>query len=88
MTNGQKRRQDFDERTEKKTLIELDSVYAHLRALVEGEPGDYRHAIVGLLPECQPAPVEIREKLPDLADLHDEQVKQAWARYGYAEGPK
>lgn len=83
MTHGQKRRQEFDLELDERNAAELASVYAHLRALVASEPGDMRHALVGLLPECQFAGVELRDKLPNLAERKDRLAQAAWAKYGY-----
>lgn len=85
MTHGQKRRQDFDIQQDERNAAELDAVYAHVRALVAGEVGDIRHALVGLLPECQFASDELRAKLPNLAARQDQLAQAAWAKYGYGE---
>lgn len=73
-----------------KLANELDSTYAHLRAVIslcEGaDVAAIRHRLVGLLPEVQPPSSELRERLPDLAARRDATVREAWAEYGY-EGP-
>jgi uncharacterized Zn finger protein (UPF0148 family) len=71
---------------------EIDSVYAHLRAVVENcrQTGDVeaiRHQLVGLLPEVQPASEGLRERFPEVADLRDRQAREAWVRYGYPSKP-
>jgi hypothetical protein len=74
--------------------IELDSTYAHLRAVVENckhVPVEaIRHQLVGLLPECQEMEPDLikrlREKdLGHLADRHQALVRDNWAEYGYGE---
>lgn len=93
MTSGQKRRQDFDEKMELRTMDELDTTYAHLRAVVENckrqnDPEAIRHQLVGLLPECRELDPERAQALRDtghgdLVDLHNAKVAESWAEYGY-----
>lgn len=68
---------------------ELDSIYAHLRAVIENckhSPVEtIRHQLVGLLPEVQPLAQELRDKFPDLAARQDEAVREAWKGYGYGD---
>ncbi|MEA2492800.1 MAG: hypothetical protein QOJ29_711 [Thermoleophilaceae bacterium] len=69
---------------------QLDSLYAHLRAVIENckttDAAAIRHQLVGLMPGTQPASAELREKMPDLAALQDQRVRETWAEYGYPEG--
>ncbi|HMF60922.1 MAG TPA: hypothetical protein VK595_11150 [Vicinamibacterales bacterium] len=65
---------------------EIDSTYAHLRAVIENAktmPAEaIRHQLVGLLPEVQSASDELREKFPALAERLDTGARAAWAEYG------
>lgn len=69
---------------------ELDTLLAYLRAVIENcktvDAAAIRHQLVGLLPEVKPPSDDLRAKFPDLAAIQDENVRDAWARYGYPEG--
>lgn len=92
MTDGQLRRQDFDEKHHDETMAELDSTYCHLRAVIENcrhsSVDAVRHQLVGLLPEARDFEPEVKEQMraggmADLVDIQAERVRQAWADYGY-----
>ena len=94
MTDGQVRRQDFWFDNEKRNSDEIDSTYAHLRAVIENcktmDAAAIRHQLVGLLPETRfPDPelqTRLREKgMGHLADRGEQAAREGWAQYGYPE---
>lgn len=95
MTDGQVRRQDFAIKLDMQTGDDLESLRAHLRAVVENcrhtTVEGIRHQLVGLLPETQPLPPDLEAALREqgmthLVDQHNSRVQQAWKDYGY--GPE
>lgn len=71
---------------------ELDSIYAHIRAVAENckttDVAAIRHQLVGLLPECQGLDPErerlMRERgMGHLVEQRQADVRAAWASYGY-----
>lgn len=94
MSDGQLRRQEFDERINNKMMAELDSVYAHLRAVIENcktaDVAAIRHQLVGLLPEVQPCDPDLAERLRangmgHLVERASHFAQDAWAGWGYPE---
>lgn len=96
MTVGQLSRQRFEEKCAEQDMVELETTYAHLRAVVGncGKPrkgsrlAAIRHQLVGLLPEVRtydPAEAEeMRAKgLGDLVDRRNDLAREGWAEYGY-----
>ena len=76
---------------------EIDSTYAHIRAVIENckhMPVEaIRHQLVGLLPEVREmeptAKREMREHgLGHLVERHEWMVQGNWADYGYGEPPE
>jgi hypothetical protein len=75
---------------------ELDSIYAHIRAVAENckhsDVQAIRHQLVGLLPEVREIEPERAERmresgLGNLVDLQTERVREAWASFGYRGAP-
>jgi len=77
---------------------ELDSTYAHMRAVIENckrtDSAAIRHQLVGLLPEVRPMSPEATEKAraeggqwAALVERHEARVRENWAKLGYPEAP-
>lgn len=76
---------------------EIDSTYAHLRAVIENckttDAAAIRHQLVGLLPETREMEPERKAELRaadmgHLVERHEAQVRENWAGYGYGEEPR
>jgi hypothetical protein len=75
---------------------ELDSTYAHLRAVIENckhtDVAAIRHQLVGLLPEVQDLEPEVANRMRakgmgHLADRHADLVRSNWSDFGYPDEP-
>jgi hypothetical protein len=75
---------------------ELESTYAHLRAVIDNcrhSPVEaIRHQLVGLLPETRDLEPEVEQQmlaqgLDHLVERHKGLVRDAWAEFGYGSGP-
>ena len=76
---------------------ELDSTYAHMRAVIENckhTPVEaIRHQLVGLLPEVQGFEPEVEREMREkgmghLVDRQNWLVQGNWSEYGYGEPPE
>jgi hypothetical protein len=93
--SGLIRRMDREREWADRTGTDLDSIYAHLRAVIENcktmDSGAIHHQLVGLLPEVRSLDLDVaarmREKgLGHLVDRSEATAKAAWAEFGYPVG--
>lgn len=80
---------------EQEVTAELESTYAHIRAVVENckhsPVGAIRHQLVGLLPEVRTFDPDVAARmrakgLGHLVERQEHAASVAWAEYGYG-GP-
>jgi hypothetical protein len=74
--------------------IEMETICASLRAVIENcrtMPVEaIRHQLVGLLPEVQPLPPDLAQRMREknmghLVDRHEAMTRANWAEFGYPE---
>ena len=89
------RQRDEAQRAADRLAVELDSTYAHLRAVIENckhsPASTIRLQLVGLLPEVREMEPEQRQKMiaagmGHLVERHDALVRENWAEFGYPSG--
>lgn len=73
---------------------ELDSTYAHLRAVIDNckqtDATAIRHQLVGLLPEVRDMEPDQKDRMRSkgmghLVERHERTIRANWAEYGYGE---